>query len=84
MNIFEKLKEYGKQKAIDRLLPYGIDRTMAIVILHAMNRNIEFNLEEEGIYETGYYAILDRLSFKIEDLSKEERDILTEVCMSVI
>lgn len=72
------------QKVIERLLPHGIDRIMAIVILHSMNRNIEFNLEEEGILETGYYAVLDKLSFNPYELTSEEREILSEYCSNFL
>lgn len=42
------------------------------------------DLAEEGIYETGYYAIIDRLPFKIHELTQEEREILNEYCSDLI
>lgn len=72
------------QKVIERLLPHGIDRTMAIVILHSMNRNIEYNLEEEGIFETGYNVVLDKLCFNPHELTSEEKEILSEYCVNIL
>ena len=83
--LFPNINTYlNPQKIIERLFPYGCDKIMAIVILHYMNCNISINLEEEGIDETGYYAILDRLPFKPYDLTSEERDILTDYCNSFV
>ena len=79
--------KYDKTEILKKLLPHGIDRTTAIVILYALNVDITImgiNLSEEGIYETGYYAILDRLSFKINDLTNEERDVLNDYCMNIV
>lgn len=87
MNIFEGLDLYRKKEMISRLLPDGIDRTTAIVILYALNVDITImgiDLSEEGIYETGYYAILDRLPFKINELTQEEREVLNDYCMSIV
>lgn len=42
------------------------------------------DLVEEGIYETGYYAVLDKLPFKIDELSKVEREVLDEYCTCVV
>ena len=33
--------------------------------------------------ETGYYAVLDKLPFKIDELSKVEREVLDEYCTCV-
>lgn len=87
MNIFEGLEKHRKQVILDRLLPHGIDRTTAICILYAINIDITImgiDLAEEGIYETGYYAILNRLSFNIDELSPIEVSILNDYCTTVV
>ena len=43
MNIFEGIEYKRRLSMTDRLLPYGIDRTMAIVILHALNVDISIS-----------------------------------------
>ena len=79
--------KYDKTEILKKLLPHGLDRTTAIVILYALNVDITImgiDLSEEGIYKTGYYAILDRLSFKINELTQEEREVLNDYCMSIV
>lgn len=79
--------EYDKSEIIRKLLPCGADRTTAIIILYALNIDITImgiDLVEEGIYETGYYAVLDKLPFKIDELSKVEREVLDEYCTCVV
>lgn len=82
--LFPNTNRYiNPQKVIERLLPHGIDRTMAITILYALNFDlclIGINLAEEGIFETGYYAVLDRLPFNPHELTSKEKDILSEYC----
>lgn len=87
MNIFEGLRLLRKINIYNKLFPYGIDRTMAIVILHVMNSDLSIlgiDLVEEGIYETGYYAVLNNLSFKISELTEEEREVVKEICLLII
>lgn len=78
---------YDKTEVIKKLLPHGADRIMAISILYAMNADIGLmgiDLIEEGLYETNYHAIIDRLLFDIHDLSEEEKNILFEYCDNII
>lgn len=78
---------YNKMEIINRLFPYGCDRTMAIVILYALHTDVNcmgVNLAEEKINETDYYAVLERLSFNIYELKKFEKDLLVEYCMTLI
>lgn len=87
MNIFEGLEKHRKQALLYRLLPNGADRTTAICILYTLNVDITImgiDLAEEGIYETGYYAILNRLSFNIDELSPVEVSVLDDYCTAVV
>ena len=79
--------QYDKSEIVDKLLPSGVDRTTAICILYALNIDITImgiDLSEEGIYETGYYTVLNRLPFKIEELSETEKEVLDEYCTYIV
>lgn len=74
--------EYNKSEVLETLLPNGIDRT-----LQAMHTDLSLmgiNMAEEGIHETGYYTVINRLPFDIHDLTDEERKVLDEYCTYII
>ena len=79
--------KYDKTEILEKLLPNGADRIMAISILDALNVDLSImgiGLTEEGIFETGYYAVLDRLPFNINRLTEEERDVIEEYCTKIV
>lgn len=65
----------------------GLNRTVAICILQAMHTDLSLigiDMAEEGIHETGYYTVINRLPFDIYDLTDEERKVLDEYCTYII
>lgn len=78
---------FDRSETLNRLLPYGLDQTKAIILLHALHEDLSLvgiDLEEEGIDETGYYSTLDKLSFKISDLTDIERTVLKDCCWDFV
>jgi hypothetical protein len=79
--------KYDKTEVIKKLLPNGADRIMAIAILYAMNVDMGLmgiDLVEEGLYETNYYSIINRLPFDVNGLTEEEKKVLFEYCDYII
>ena len=79
--------KYDKTEVIKKLLPNGADRIMAIAILYAMNVDMGLmgiDLVEEGLYETNYYSIINRLPFDVNEITEEEKKVLFEYCDYII
>lgn len=79
--------KYDKTEVIKKLLPNGADRIMAIAILYAINVDMGLmgiDLVEEGLYETNYYSIINRLPFDVNDITEEEKKVLFEYCNYII
>lgn len=73
--------KYDKTEILEKLLPNGADRITAIAILYAMHVDMGLmgiDLIEEGLYETNYTIIMDRLKFDVYNLSEEEKNVLFE------
>lgn len=79
--------KYDKTEILEKLLPNGADRITAIAILYAMHVDMGLmgiDLIEEGLYETNYTIIMDRLKFDVYNLSEEEKNVLFEYCDYII
>ena len=79
--------KYDKTEVIKKLLPNGADRIMAIAILYAMNVDMGLmgiDLVEEGLYETNYYSIINRLPFDVNEITEEGKNVLFEYCNYII
>ena len=78
---------FDRSETLNRLLPYGLDQTKAIILLHALHEDLSLvgiDLEEEGIDETGYYSTINKLNFKINDLTNLERTVLKDYCWEFV
>ena len=84
MNIFKAMDQHRKMRVLIRLLPNGCDTITAKYILYALHYDLSLinTALLEDMTETGLCMCLDRLPFNVYELTEEEKEMLTDYCLS--